>query len=1000
MYFVNNNEQYKTLAKGALLDVMRSTASAAAQTNSNDNSQQLPNSVAPISSTTSLTPTNLPVDQAGQINLPAGLKSIPGNADTVMRMCNIPGYNMAEAFPTFKLMFLEDENNNVYYAFDDFFSYASVLDFEMQRPWNRPATLQIKITNLAYLLNHKIYDASTAGKWASYRDRFATEVSGSAAVAVPSDTNTKITAGKEGIGGTPYQLMGPDMTEGPRGGNMKNRRIPLQYFPLQTGTKIQLRVGYSNNPDKLFPIFCGTVTEMEGNEIITITAQSFMLELTEPLSDKAQTDSWIHIGSLLESGLSCLTLGRIGTIGRGAAYGGLTLFGDSGDTGTVISKMLKSSGAKHFGHWQIDATGNHMLKGFGWKELSGEVAGTAAGWVGHGDVGIALQSNYDRTDENVMINSAGNFDGTSTDAANSHQYLDQGSPLRPFSYYVDSATQLTLMELIQDVARRYPEYLLLEKWYGYPYSCDATLVFGHPFDWYFARPSLLGDQEKQRAADQNIDAYKLWWDAQGKKMFTDLLGGAGHLSLLGIPLGSSVGWLESHVMTGLVNQAAQSPAGLQAALQSDAIVGMTPGVVGKIPGLRDFQRALQQDAAAILKSYYASQMSGSDLASSDRMKPVRRYHFIDDQSIVHNGMSLNDKIYNCVKIGDGEKGGKKYAVSANPNIMPSYLRALDVTDRINDPKQNVIDQALIGTNQQMIQVYGQSFLREEVGKMYKGEIILRGIPEIEPMDILMIMDPATGMQGPVEVDTVTQIMNLEMGFITIIKPRAVVCINEASSAGFLRMLGMMAGAALPELRRLTSLSRYAVTGAGTKAVTAAVVGRVGWAGLKWAGEKAASGVVSNALKATSEGLLDVATAPGAITGFTTAVGTASEAAGTAATGALAAEGAMAGTVAFLASPPGWAVLALCAVAAIGGSIWMVNKGTENSNALVISPCLKLGRPWVGGVQGWAIEDMVGIMNNEAMQFMADEIFPLYDLWLEAGGYSNPIPAAFQPALAQ
>jgi hypothetical protein len=79
---------------------------------------------------------------------------------------------------------------------------------------------------------------------------------------------------------------------------------------------------------------------------------------------------------------------------------------------------------------------------------------------------------------------------------------------------------------------------------------------------------------------------------------------------------------------------------------------------------------------------------------------------------------------------------------------------------------------------------------------------------------------------------------------------------------------------------------------------------------------------------------------------------------------------------------------------------MVNKGTENSNALVISPCLKLGRPWVGGVQGWAIEDMVGIMNNEAMQFMADEIFPLYDLWLEAGGYSNPIPAAFQPALAQ
>lgn len=109
---------------------------------------------------------------------------------------------------------------------------------------------------------------------------------------------------------------------------------------------------------------------------------------------------------------------------------------------------------------------------------------------------------------------------------------------------------------------------------------------------------------------------------------------------------------------------------------------------------------------------------------------------------------------------------------------------LDVTDQINDPKQNVIDQS-VGTGG-LIMAYAQSFLREELGKMYRGELVLRGIPEIEPMDVLLITDPSTGMMGPIEVETVTHIMNNEDGFITTVKPRAVVNVNEAASANFTR----------------------------------------------------------------------------------------------------------------------------------------------------------------------------------------------------------------------
>jgi hypothetical protein len=56
---------------------------------------------------------------------------------------------------------------------------------------------------------------------------------------------------------------------------------------------------------------------------------------------------------------------------------------------------------------------------------------------------------------------------------------------------------------------------------------------------------------------------------------------------------------------------------------------------------------------------------------------------------------------------------------------------LDVTDQINDPKRNVIDQSLSGSTG-LIMAYAQCFLREELGKMYRNELVLRGIPRSSP----------------------------------------------------------------------------------------------------------------------------------------------------------------------------------------------------------------------------------------------------------------------------
>jgi hypothetical protein len=40
---------------------------------------------------------------------------------------------------------------------------------------------------------------------------------------------------------------------------------------------------------------------------------------------------------------------------------------------------------------------------------------------------------------------------------------------------------------------------------------------------------------------------------------------------------------------------------------------------------------------------------------------------------------------------------------------------------------------------------------------------------------------------------------------------------------------------------------------------------------------------------------------------------------------------------------------------------------------------------------------VGVVNNKAMQFVADEIFPLIDAWKAFHGYPTQIPPTPQPS---
>jgi hypothetical protein len=713
--------------------------------------------------------------------------AFPISAQGLSKLINIPSYSMKEAFPAFKIFFIEDANNGVFNCFDNFYSYSSILDIEVLRPYDKPATAVIRLTNIANLFAHKLYDHTTLGKYeAGLVSGYTRQATGGA----NTDGSTVQTATKNAITGQVTPSM--DRTEGFKPGDPK--LIPLKYFPLQTGSKIQIRMGFDNDPDKLTPVFNGLVTEIEEGEIgeLMVTAQSFLLELATISPDGATpSNTWQSLTSLVTFGDDI-----------GSAYGSnkLNPWSDGntlGDTSSVIRSLLSNPAARHFGHWQLN-TKDHdsLLKGYNvWIPL----AQAASSLVGSSNISSALGSAYDRNGENIMVNSFIGASGETNPGRGLRSFNDEktgfigiGSVISKYQYFLDNTSTMSVWDLIRDVSRRYPENFILEKFYGFPYEADATMVFANPLDWYYYRPELIGDDEALKAADSSGQLYKEWYNVGGSKG-----PGKTQIQYAYDYTRTQQNYLDNGLLA--LDNLFRNTKAINLSTAASGLDGLN-SVLGFIKSQNDLltQNVLAttvstaegsnvdkviSDVQVDYQTYVSQQASSpGNPVTLGRLKPVRKYHYIDQQSIVKNSIKLNDKIYNAVKISD--KSSSSYKVlKANPNIPDEHTRTLDISDLINDPAKNALENKLWP-------LYAASFIREEVGKIYRGELILRGNPEIEPMDVLVLNDASTSVIGPIEVEQVIHSFSQDMGYITIIKPRCLISINETVGISFMREMNL------------------------------------------------------------------------------------------------------------------------------------------------------------------------------------------------------------------
>jgi hypothetical protein len=166
------------------------------------------------------------------------------------------------------------------------------------------------------------------------------------------------------------------------------------------------------------------------------------------------------------------------------------------------------------------------------------------------------------------------------------------------------------------------------------------------------------------------------------------------------------------------------------------------------------------------------------IASVALLRDQGYFHHVDHNQIVKCDIQLNENIFNTIRIGDE-------SIPASEFIPSCYRRVLHADPLIIDAKDNAPSQ-----RRPLRMSYAQSFLKEEVGKMYRGELIIRGNPDIEPFDIVLLTDEATGLHGPIEVESITHLFNQEMGFVSVIVPRAVIMMNESATADLIQAFWM------------------------------------------------------------------------------------------------------------------------------------------------------------------------------------------------------------------
>lgn len=703
-----------------------------------------------------------------------------------VRYFNVEQLTFRKAFPTFKFYFVEEDNKGIVAQLNDFYSYNGVVDWKLHEAQHRPATLVINLTNLFNKLDHfTINDQAFISK--SVRN-----VSRNAGIAPPEQLE---------IDGANIERQGDEIRE-------------IQGIQLKPGTTVVLKAGYHNNPNYLTTIFAGQVTEVMAGDIMQLVCQDWTSELLtmyRPLDESGSS-------RIAKAANKSDTQGNYGTR-------------------LCLQEILRQPDCRHLGSWKIGANNPLVMGGYNWELKPFETEE-----VGGHDRSVA-NIHIELLNYNSVFNYRPTVLEWPTEGHTKWDVIqmlrlrhqDHVAFTRPYSegegtfvfmpLWQTYQTQSTAIEWDPKLNQAYNDKMwdafqrlwenetpiLIQSWDEIESRSHRTSTMGEfeivlhdqraklmePEDWdifnlgnsgvakvplnrIFSVPGLIRKMTKEFIGGNKGEQYFAKWQRVLRARTSGAAGTMTDLSSSEIRLMFDIfketqyniyrspadKWFKTdhaYYFMGTIDHIVKA---LHLEMKTTIRVEASDSIDRLT--IEDDQNTLESPRLVTQALAEARDKISVDATIVDELhkayRPVRKWHIASSNiNIVANNITVNNNFYNAVQVG------KDMTLQFDPGLKD--VRTKFVEDMFNDKSKRALDRFYIG----------QSILRDEMKRMYSGEIILVGNPDIRPHDIIILMDHARQIYGPVEVLKVVHSMDNENGFISIVTPGL---ITEGSNCTF------------------------------------------------------------------------------------------------------------------------------------------------------------------------------------------------------------------------
>ena len=688
-------------------------------------------------------------------------------------------YDYNRSFPTYKVFLVEDGASEgdeaIMRQWDQFFDYSAITEIEVVRFKHDVDVAVVKMLNTFGQLTTRVLESGLIVEPTKYKD---------ISMDVVFDKSGRVQRDEAG------NLVKVDLE-----GNM----TPISRMFLQAGTKIVIKMGYSNNEEDLPVVFTGLVSDVQPGDVVTVICQGFLSELLVPLENYLGD----YVGGLkgrlqtltgTEPGSDFLTsIGIPAGIGAaGIMYAlptaGLSLIASAAVIAPIITRriakmltinqshtywlaytVLSHPAALHFGSWDFigykNKNGNNYLLGSEWQLLTGKSTRCVA------NVDLKLRDNW-------QVKSS---------------IIDMFPALDSFS--VNDPQNTTLWEVLREAVYRHPSHIITVR----PYGSDATLIIKQPTDVYktsvvkFTKPTVDDKFESDTFTNwvnKNYDRIKSviekYTDPNGKGVLINRRIFKEFYNWDPSAWDKLVGWSYDEVpefctpnMALYYIQKSGDPSMMQCFMPDAAYQDLNNQYMLYKKSLIDTDPTLK-----------------NKLNMGDTSRPVRKYFYASDRrNMLFNNIRTNENIYNAVRVKIKEDEEDAFIQAVDDDVPDRYIRPFSYTSK------NLQDNASSGGRANELKgLYAFSILIEKLNEMYRGEIAILGEPDIMPFDAVVLDDRINQLYGTFEVASVTHRFTQSEGFITFIEPHFQCRVSDAALAA--------ATGATEDLVRINNINQY------------------------------------------------------------------------------------------------------------------------------------------------------------------------------------------------